>query len=191
MAFLKGTERLANWSSHTQIGRQEWMNQLPRHVFAKSPKTCACQDRKIIEPKLDNTQCGFCQGRSTAEQISTLQQIWEILGACQRHTKHMFCRPRESVRPVSLWKALDGVVGVRCWWVSLCWQSSDCIPAQKIVSVLTELITTVQRWYWTPTMVCAVTTSSSWPISGFSKQRPGTKLNLRSHFTRPQNTFRQ
>ena len=32
MAFWKGGERLANL--HTQKGRQEWMDQLPRHLFA-------------------------------------------------------------------------------------------------------------------------------------------------------------
>jgi len=38
--------------------------------------------RKIIEPKLDDTQCGFRRCRSTADQICALQQIfdkcWEI-----------------------------------------------------------------------------------------------------------------
>jgi len=54
------------------------MNQLPRHLFAKPPRKSVCQDAvKIIEPKLDNTQCGFCRSRSTAKQISTLQQIFE------------------------------------------------------------------------------------------------------------------
>jgi len=35
------------------------------------------------------------------------------------YTQHMFCRPRESIRPGSSWKALEGFVGVRCSWVSL------------------------------------------------------------------------
>ena len=35
------------------------------------------------------------------------------------YTQHMFCRPRKSIWPGSSWKALEGVVGVRCWWVPL------------------------------------------------------------------------
>jgi len=30
-------------------------------------------------------------------------------------TLHMFWRPRESIRPDSLWKALGSVACVRCW----------------------------------------------------------------------------
>jgi len=44
---------------HTQPWTQEWMSQLPRHLFAKPPRKNVCQDAaKIIEPKLDDTQCG-------------------------------------------------------------------------------------------------------------------------------------
>ena len=42
MAFWKGAERLANWSSPYTKGRQEWMNQLQRHLFAKPPKKSVC-----------------------------------------------------------------------------------------------------------------------------------------------------
>jgi len=54
------------------------MNQLLGHLFAKPPRKSVCQDSaKIIEPKLDDTQCGFCRGHRITEQISTLQQIFE------------------------------------------------------------------------------------------------------------------
>ena len=80
-----------------------------------------------------------------------------------------------------------------CWSAVLmsasCWQSSNCIPAQKIVSVLTEL--TVQRWCWTPTMVCAVTTPFHSLYWGSPNYGPWAKSNLRSHFTLSQNTFCQ
>jgi len=53
------------------------MDQLPGDLFAKPPRKRVCQDGKIIEPKLGDIQCGFCRGRSTTEQISTLQQNFE------------------------------------------------------------------------------------------------------------------
>jgi len=67
-----------------------------------------------------------------------------------------------------------------------CWQSSNCRPthAQTIVSVLTELITTVQHWCWTPAMVCAVTTPLHSLYQGSPNYGPRAKSNLRSHFTR-------
>jgi len=48
----------------------------------------ACQDAaKIIEPKLGDTQCGFYRGRSTTEQIFTLQQIFE---KCREYVKNVY-----------------------------------------------------------------------------------------------------
>ena len=47
---------------------------LPKRVYAK----CLAQRcREIIEPKLDDTQCGFRHGLSTTEQNSALQQIFK------------------------------------------------------------------------------------------------------------------
>jgi len=90
------------------------MNQLQVHFFASPPRKSVCQDAtRIIEPKLDDTQCGFHRGRSSlsiTEQISTLQQIWDILGAWQRHM-HMFCRPRENIWPGSSWKSFGECCG--------------------------------------------------------------------------------
>jgi len=45
-----------------------------------------------MEPKLDDTNCGFRRGRSTTEQISTLQQIFE---KAWEQAKQRFCRSRE------------------------------------------------------------------------------------------------
>ena len=47
---------------------------LPEKVHAK------CLERKcreIVESKLQNSQCGFCPGRSTTDQVFTLKQIFE------------------------------------------------------------------------------------------------------------------
>jgi len=40
-----------------------------------------------MEPKLDDTQCGFCPGRSTTEEISSLQQIFKKLW---EHVKDLY-----------------------------------------------------------------------------------------------------
>jgi len=64
------------------------MNQLPQLPYAKSPRKSGCQEAaKIIEPKLDDTQCGFRCGRSTTEQISTLQQNFK---KCWEHAKDLY-----------------------------------------------------------------------------------------------------
>ena len=115
----------------------------------------------------------------------------EILGACQR------LRPIHSACFIHLEKVYDRVLvksfGRCCGSTVLmgasCWQSSNCIPAQKIVSVLTEL--TVQRWCWTPTILCAVTTPLHSLYRGSPNYGPRAKSNLRSHFTWSQNTFCQ
>jgi len=117
MAFWKCAERLANWSSPHKKWRQEWINQLPLHLFAKPPRKNVCQDAaKIVEPNLDDTQCGFRCGGSTTEQISTLQQIFEKswehakeVYTCFVHLGKVYGRvPREKFLGV-LWEyGVDG-----------------------------------------------------------------------------------
>jgi len=46
--------------------------------------------REIIEPKLDDTQCGFRPGRSTEDNFHSPENFLEILGVCQRR-RHMLC----------------------------------------------------------------------------------------------------
>jgi len=112
--------------------------------------------RKIIESNLNDTQYGFRHGHSNPNHISLSSKFWEIFGVCWRHL-HMLCRPRESIQPGFLWKALASVGCVRCWWPPvIAWPSSHCIPAQKFVSVSGELNHDRHRWCCIP-RVCAVT----------------------------------
>ena len=92
------------------------MNQPPRHLFAKSPKQSVCQDAaKIIESKLDDTQCGFRRARSTTEQISTLQKIFEKSREPAKNLHTCFADlGKVYIWLGSSWKALGGFVGVRC-----------------------------------------------------------------------------
>ena len=47
---------------------------LPGKVYAKClEKRC----REIVEPQLQDAQCGFCPGRSTMDQIFAFQQVFE------------------------------------------------------------------------------------------------------------------
>jgi len=93
--------------------------------------------RENNEPKLDDTQCDFCRGRSTTEQISTLQNIFE---KAWEHAKDVY------TFFVDLGKIYDRVPressGECCGSAVLmgasCWPSNNCILAQKIVSVSTE-----------------------------------------------------
>ena len=51
----------------------------PGKVYAKClEKRC----REIIEPQLEDTQCRFRAGHSTADQFSTLQKIFEKSSEC-------------------------------------------------------------------------------------------------------------
>jgi len=69
------------------------------------------------------------------------------------------------------------------------WPSSNCILLQKICLCQRSSITTVRRWCWTPSMVCAVTTPLHSLYQGSPHYGPWDKSDQRSHFTRPQNTF--
>jgi len=113
------------------------MNQLPRHLFAKSRKN-VCQDGKIIEPKLDDTQCGCCRGSSTTEQISTLQQIFE---KSWKHAKHLYTCFVDlgKYKAGFLMNNFGGCWGSTVLTGASCWPSNNCIPLQRIVSVSTEL----------------------------------------------------
>ena len=145
-----------------------------------------------IEPKLDDTQCGFCHGRNTTEQISTLQQIFK---KSREHAKDLYTTHVLSTSGKHttgfLVKSFGGCCGSTVLMGASCKQSSNCIPVEKIASVLTALITTVQRWRWAPTMVCAVTTPLHSLYQGSPNYGPRAKSNLRSHFTRSQNPFCQ
>jgi len=115
------------------------MNQLPRHLFAKPPKKSVCYDAaKIIEPKLDYTQCGFCRGCSTTEEISTLQQIfkksWEHakdLYTCFVDLGKVYGRvPREKLW-VMLWEyGVEGCLLLAVKKLYSCLE--DCIPVDGV-----------------------------------------------------------
>ena len=70
--------------------------------------------REIFESNLNETQCGFRPVRSNTDPISISSKILRNLEICQRRL-HILCRPRESIRPGSLWKALGSVAWVRRW----------------------------------------------------------------------------
>ena len=107
-------------SPYTKKGRQEWINERPRHRLAKPPRKSVCQDAaKIIEPKLDDAQCGFGSGWSTTEQISTLTGIFKKSWDHAKDVYTCFADLGKVHGPGPGWKALGGVVGAQCWQVPL------------------------------------------------------------------------
>ena len=97
-------------------------------------KTCC----EIIEPKLNYTQCSLHPGRSTTDQIFTLQQIFEKSWEYAKDVYICF---------VDLEKAYDGFLvksfkeccGCMVLTAACFYPSSHCIPAQKFASVSGEL----------------------------------------------------
>jgi len=144
----------------------------------------------MVKPKLDNIQGGFRRGRSTIDLSLTLQQIWEILGACQRRM-HMLGRPRESIWLGSSWKALGDVTGIRCWRVPLAGRQVTVFLLKRLCPCRRSQITTVQCWCWTPTMVCAVTTplhslcQASPHYGPRAKTRPAKPFHLAAKYILP------
>ena len=134
---------------HTQEGdRNEWtiyrgfsLLSPPGRVYAKTPR----------KPKLDDTQCGFCRGRSTAEELSTLQQSLEILG----HAKDVYICfvdlgkvygrvPREKLWGM-LWE--HGVYGCLLLAVkSLNSCSEDCVPVDGVNSQPFSVGVGLRQW---------------------------------------------
>ena len=76
---------------------------------------------------------------SAETKFHSAANFWEMLGVCQKRL-HMFCRPRESIRPDSSWKALGvlreyGVDGRLLLAVkSLYSCSEDCVPLDGVKS---------------------------------------------------------
>jgi len=106
------------------------MNQLQGDSFTSAPRRSVCQDAKIIEPKLDDTQCCFRHDRNITEQISTLQQIFEKSWEHAKDVCTFFVDLGKVYGRVSREKLLAG---------ASYWPSTHSISAKKIVSVSTEL----------------------------------------------------
>jgi len=127
------------------------MNQLPRHLFAKPPRKSVCQDAaKTVEPKLDDTQCGFRRGRSTTEQFPLSSKFSRNPGSM----------PKTSTHALSTWgkymagflvKSFGGVVGVWCWRVPLAGRqvhpcSEDCFSVDGVKSQPFSVGVGLRQW---------------------------------------------
>jgi len=119
LVFWKGTKRLEN-HLHTQEGRDESMNELPRHLFLYPHWKSACQVPWKKIPRKNWTKAGgytnaiFVLPVSRQNKILILQKFfdksWEyakVVWACfVDHEKTYDRAPRES---------FGECCGVRCW----------------------------------------------------------------------------
>jgi len=161
--------------------------------LCKPPGKSVRQDAaKIVEPKLGDTQCGFCRGYSSAEQISTLRQIFE------KYWEHATDLQATPVLLTS-GKYMAGFLAKSFWGccgstVLTCWPSSSCILAQKIVSLFrgvnsqpfSDDVGLLQWCVLSPLFFIVYTRFLHSP-----HYSPRAKFDLRRHFTRLQNTFCQ
>ena len=78
LVFWKVTERLANWDNHpTKWETGENVHYLLSRIsFLSFSGKMYVKCRGRIERKVENTPCVFRPGRSTADEIFTLQQIF-------------------------------------------------------------------------------------------------------------------
>jgi len=78
LAIWTGRKGLTNWGGYPQRqeGRQVGRHQLPAH-FCAFLESSTSRFRDIIEPKLEDTLCGFRPVRSTTDQIFTYQRFLE------------------------------------------------------------------------------------------------------------------
>jgi len=83
-------------------------------------------------------------------------KFWEILVEYLKRF-HMLCRPGESIRPGSLWKALRSVPWVRYWRPPVTGRQVTVFLLWSLCLCRESWIMTVHRWCWIPTRVCAVT----------------------------------
>ena len=69
--------------------------------------------REKTEPKLNYIQCRFRRGRSTTEQLFTLQKIFK---QCWEHAKDVYTcfADLEEVHGGFFVKSFGGVAGARC-----------------------------------------------------------------------------
>jgi len=130
--------------------------------------------------------CPRLPGRSTADHISLFRKFSTNRGSrlCQR-CLHMFCRPRESMRPGSSWKALGSVAGVRWWRLPVTGGQTTVFLVRNLCPCRKGwiTITTVQITTWVLDAdkgVCCHH-SSWWSISGITNMVPaGTRSPARS-----------
>jgi len=93
---------------------------------------------------------------AATQRICAFQEIFEKFWV---YTKsNMFCRSREGIQPGSSRKVLGAVMGVRRWRVPLAGLQVTVFLFRRLCQCRRSSITTVQRWCWIPTIVCAVTT---------------------------------
>ena len=94
--------------------------------------------REIIEPKLNDTQSGFRLGRSTVDQIFTLQKTFEKSLKYAKNVYTCFVDLQKAYVRVpceKLWECCGSTVLTAACYCA----ASRCIPAQKFVSVSGEL----------------------------------------------------
>jgi len=105
----------------------------PGKAFAKCLEK---RSRKIIKPKLDDTQCGFRPSRSTTNQIFAIQQIFEKSWEYAKDVCTCFVdlqKAYDRVPREQLWEALPEY-GVDCrllLTVKSVYSCSDVYPCRR------------------------------------------------------------
>ncbi|KAK3553775.1 hypothetical protein QTP70_009301 [Hemibagrus guttatus] len=75
--------------------------------------------RLLVEPRIQEEQCGFRPSRGTLDQLYTLHRVLEGLWEFAQPVHMCFCGLGEGFRPCPSWHSVGGALGVRGPWPSV------------------------------------------------------------------------
>jgi len=173
----------ANLASPFTKGRQEWMNQPPRHLFALFPRKSVCQDAtKKLNQSWMIPRVVFVAAVILKKQFLLSSKFSRIPGMMPKIYTHALSISGKCMAWFFV-KSFGGVTGVRCWRVPVAGRQETVFLIRKLCPrrrVKSQLFSFgVRLWQWC--VLAALLCLYQDPLHNGSR----AKSDLWSHFTRP------